>query len=258
MGYCGPITTIGREISLREKCALSSITSTSRQIDKEWRGSKASQHQPYRKQQPTVSTLVSENRSQQVPSCLFCSNKHFSASCTKVTDPDKRKRILRELRRCFVCLKSGHIGRDCNSRSRCFHCQRRHHSSICGSRTETPRTTDNHPQAHSADTTGQCSAPVARPSRNMPQTNAQRSQVSTNLYTSQHINNQTTLLQTARAQVHKVENPSECCNVRVILDACSQKSYITTRLRDRLNLPTVMSNKVLSTKVHLLLVILFS
>ena len=31
----------------------------------------------------------------------------------------------------------------------------------------------------------------------------------------------------------------------VILDSCSQKSYITTRLRNRLNLPTVMSNKVL-------------
>ena len=239
----GLLKRLGEEISLREKCALSSIASTSRQIDKEWRGSKTSQHQIYRKQQPTVSTLVSESRSQQVPSCLLCSSRHFSASCTKVTEPDARKRILRELRRCFVCLKSGHIGRDCNSRSRCFHCQGRHHASICGSRTETPR--DNHPNSHPADTQIQRSAPVTRPPHNMPQTNAQSSQVSTNLYTSQHISNQTTLLQTARAQVHKVENPFECCNVRVILDSCSQKSYITTRLRDRLNLPTVLSNKVL-------------
>ena len=154
----GLLKRSGEEISLREKCALSSIASTSHQIDKEWRGSKTSPHQIYRKQQPTVSTLVSESRSQQVPSCLFCSSRHFSASCTKVTEPDARKRILRELRRCFVCLKSGHIGRNCNSRSRCFHCQGRHHASICGSRTETPR--DNHPKSHPADTQIQRSAPV--------------------------------------------------------------------------------------------------
>ena len=90
----GLLQRLGEEIALRAKCALSSITSTSHQIDKEWHGSKASQHQPYRKQQPTVSMLVSDNRSQQVPSCLFCINKHFSASCTKVTGPDARKRFL--------------------------------------------------------------------------------------------------------------------------------------------------------------------
>jgi len=47
----GLLQRFGEEISLREKCALLSITGTSRQIDKECRGSKASQHQPYRKQQ---------------------------------------------------------------------------------------------------------------------------------------------------------------------------------------------------------------
>ena len=50
----GLLQRLGEEISLREKCALSSITSTSRQIDKEWRGSKASQHQP--EQQPKTTT----------------------------------------------------------------------------------------------------------------------------------------------------------------------------------------------------------
>ena len=194
---------------------LSSIANTSRQIDNEWRGSKTSQRQIYRKQQPIVSTLVSDSRSQQVPSCLFCSSRHFSASCTKVTEPDAWKRILQELRRCFVCLKSGHIGRDCNSRSRCFHCF--HHALICGSHTETPR--DNHPKSHPADTEVQRSASVTRPPHNMPQTNAQSSQVSTNLYT-------------ASAQIHKVENPFECCNVRVkplYFTTYKQSNYVITR-----------------------------
>ena len=34
--------------------------------------------------------------------------------------------------RCFVCLRKGHIARQCNSRSRCPHCSGRHHGSICG------------------------------------------------------------------------------------------------------------------------------
>ena len=224
----GLLEQLGEEISLREKCVLSSIGHTTRHAEKEWHGNRLNQNQSYRKQLPTASTLVVENRMPQVPNCLFCNSKHFSASCTKVTDPNARKKILRDLRRCFVCLRAGHINRDCNSRSRCFHCQGRHHSSICGSRAENP-------QAPSA----------IRPPQTVPQSTAPNAQVSTNLYISQDLNNHATLLQTAKAEVHKVDNPSEKCNVRVILDSCSQKSYITTRLRDRLNLHSVTSNKVL-------------
>ena len=224
----GLLEQLGEEISLREKCVLSSIGHTTRHAEKEWHGNRLNQNQSYRKQLPTASTLVVENRMPHVPNCLFCNSKHFSASCTKVTDPNARKKILRDLRRCFVCLRAGHINRDCNSRSRCFHCQGRHHSSICGSPPENP-------QAPSA----------IRPPQTVPQSTAPNAQVSTNLYISQDLNNHATLLQTAKAEVHKVDNPSEKCNVRVILDSCSQKSYITTRLRDRLNLHSVTSNKVL-------------
>ena len=75
------------------------------------------------------------------------------------------------------------------------------------------------------------------------QVEVQTRSVSTNLYLSQGERNQATLLQTAKAQVHEIRNPSN--KVRVILDSCSQKSYVTTRLRDKLNLPNINSNKVL-------------
>ena len=91
----GLLKKFGEEISLRDKCMLSSIGKTIRHTEKEYHGSRLTQTLSNRKQIPTASTLVVENRTTQVPSCLFCNSKHFSASCTKVTDPNARKKILR-------------------------------------------------------------------------------------------------------------------------------------------------------------------
>ena len=54
----------------------------------------------------------------------------------------------------------------------------------------------------------------------------------------------TSALQTARA---KVGNPSGdvYCNVRILLDYCAQKSYISTRLRNELCLPSIRTETVL-------------
>ena len=51
-------------------------------------------------------------------------------------------------------------------------------------------------------------------------------------------------LQTARA---KVGNPSGdvYCNVRILLDYCAQKSYISTRLSNELCLPSIRTETVL-------------
>ena len=57
---------------------------------------------------------------------LHCTERHFSASCSKVTDVSARKDILR---RCFMCLKRGHLADQCNKS--CRNCKRRHHQSIC-------------------------------------------------------------------------------------------------------------------------------
>ena len=51
--------------------------------------------------------------------------------CNILTDPRVRKVILRYKAKCFVCLKSGHRGVDCNSKVTCFKCKQRHHISIC-------------------------------------------------------------------------------------------------------------------------------
>ena len=236
----GLVEALGEELTLREKCALASIGS--RQTSRESRGgTRVNNFAGNRVQPSTTSTLIAEGTSYRgngnIPICLFCGNKHFSASCTTVTDPNVRKKVIRDKKRCFLCLRGGHLSRNCGSNSKCYRCHGRHHSSICGSRAEVSNNAGN-------QTPLQRNYPQ-HPTQPSDQSMPSNTPVSTNLYISQHYSNEVTLLQTARAQVHGLQDPSKFCNVRVILDSCSQKTYITTRLRDRLNLPTVNTRKVL-------------
>ena len=102
----GIFKEFGEELSLREKCVLvptSEQTSTRENQKGNFKSyGSGSNHS-------TTSTLVVNNERQRVvpfnnvPFCLFCGDRHYSASCTKVTDPDARKSIIREKKRCFNC-----------------------------------------------------------------------------------------------------------------------------------------------------------
>ena len=63
--------------------------------------------------------------------CYFCDQPgHKSYKCT---DPDKRKGILKKKGRCFLCLKSGNIVKNCPSDMKCMKCTAKHHSIVCKS-----------------------------------------------------------------------------------------------------------------------------
>ena len=240
----GLLKALGEELALREKCALASSESAS--------GSTKSRPNVNRGQfgnsQPSTSATLMVNNEKQggrnyngVPFCLFCGNKHYSSSCMTVTDPNTRKKIIREKKRCFVCLRGGHISRDCRSTSKCYRCQGKNHVSICGSHADV-RAVDNaatrsvatlHEQNRSQQVTQNTSH------------NPQNPSVSTHISTSCDSSKTAVLLQTARAKVHRVDSENEVCNLRLILDSCSQKSYVTRKLKERLQIPTKSTDKVL-------------
>jgi hypothetical protein len=60
--------------------------------------------------------------------CAFCQKPHYSASCEDVCDVNKRKEILKRDGRCFVCLRKGHITKQCDKR--CRKSQGLHHQLI--------------------------------------------------------------------------------------------------------------------------------
>lgn len=87
--------------------------------------------QPTRKprEQPhTAATLFS---GYSPASCCYCQQQHAAEACTTVKGIKDRKRILRKSGRCFICLRRGHICRECRSRSKCSKCRARHHVSVC-------------------------------------------------------------------------------------------------------------------------------
>ena len=80
-----------------------------------------------REQPHTAATLLSGNLS---ANCCYCQQQHAAEACTTVKRIEDRKQILRKSGRCFVCLRRGHISRECRSQSKCHKCSARH-VSVC-------------------------------------------------------------------------------------------------------------------------------
>ena len=161
------------------------------------------------------------------PFCTFCQNSHASNSCTKVTDPQVRLKLIKEKGKCFVCLKSGHISRMCQSNIKCFQCQKRHHVALCGafgknSSVSNPLSINEPPVLLNRGSHNQTSTHVGHVSQN-----------------------NCILLQTARAKVSSPMNEAIFSEVRFLLDSGAQKTYITDNLAQSLNLPIMGKDKVM-------------
>ena len=64
--------------------------------------------------------------------CVYCDDEHHkSYECKKVVTPTERKRKLQLKKLCFNCTGAKHHAAQCRSRVTCFHCKKKHHSSIC-------------------------------------------------------------------------------------------------------------------------------
>ena len=71
-------------------------------------------------------------------SCMYCLGTHMSKDCTQIAEVKKRKEILRKCRRCFKCLRKGHVVKNCRGKHQCDSCENSdHHVSICNPETST-------------------------------------------------------------------------------------------------------------------------
>jgi hypothetical protein len=67
----------------------------------------------------------------------LCENtEHKAISCSNVSAPSERKRILAEKRLCFNCAIGQHAASSCKSKISCQNCQKRDQTSICPSSIE--------------------------------------------------------------------------------------------------------------------------
>ena len=190
------------------------------------------QHRNGERKPPSTPSLIAGQPS--TSTCCYCNNSHLPEKCDTVTQIESRKQALRRSGQCFMCLRRGHLARDCRSSSRCQICKGRHHSSIC-SNTQPSRPTPSSsdpvtiPQSSALTTTHTTlnpSAPVYNPVNTLVTTPA--------LCNS---SNTIVLLQTATTKVSNPLDPSLAQNVRIVLDCGSQKSYLAKRVSDHLQLP---------------------
>jgi len=79
--------------------------------------------------------MVTQNtRSVQVMCpCIFCHNNHYNDECTECTTVSERKKILSQQKRCFICLKTGHMLKQCPSlhKKACCYCGKRNNHNQC-------------------------------------------------------------------------------------------------------------------------------
>ena len=166
----------------------------------------------------TSSSLLSGNnkfkRSSETLLCLFCNKNHKSQNCKIVTHVETRKNILKDKRRCFVCLKGGHISKQCTTKIECYKCSKRHHVALCEFNNENKKDDKNTPKKddNKTDTNVNFNSP-----------------------------SESVLLETARVTV---ENNNLKYRARVLFDNGSQSSYITPSLREKLKLKSINSRDV--------------
>ena len=205
------LTFFREELQLREKCVLGATATKERKPE-----------YVNRRQQSTTGSFYTDSGKSSKDNtrhdfwCTFCKGNHKSVSCGVVTEPDARRSILRRKGKCFNCLQSGHISNNCSSGRKCYRCGGKHHTSICSTQVQKQ---SGFPKQEETPKTGQS--------------------VSTNLYITRSMSNEHILLQTARAPVHSPNSECPPQQTRILFDSCSQKSYITTRLRKKLNLKSV-------------------
>lgn len=90
----------------------------------------------YSNKEPDKESKISskENNKQKLgktPTCLFCSEKHYSNQCSNVSDISQRLKILKDNKRCLRCLGTGHFQQNCNNDKPCYFCKLDHHSVLC-------------------------------------------------------------------------------------------------------------------------------
>ena len=184
---------------------------------------------PQFQKHPTTGSFVVETTPPlPTPTCVYCSEMHFSASCLKITDINARKTILKRDKRCFKCLRKGHGAEQCDKS--CRKCKRRHHQSICPEQTNnSPRNTNTPPHYESG---------VQKAQDNEHSSTTTATTTSENAKAKHRV-----LLQTATA-IATNEEGTKSTTIRVLFDNGSQRSYITDSLRSRLQLKSLNTEKL--------------
>ena len=181
----------------------------------------------------TTSSFFSKGENQKTfVKCSYCRGEHFSSECKKVSSSKARKSILQRDGRCFVCLRTGHLSRSCQNKRNCRNCGGRHHQSICSALDIQEKETEQLKENGATIVSQANSAVVRQQGESQPEnqvvTAAARSNTS----------NRGVVLQTAKTYAFGPD-PNSKQLLRVLFDLCSQRTYISEELKQKLKLKSL-------------------
>ena len=151
-------------------------------------------------------------KSTKTTSCVFCGSKYSSNRSLLISETSARKKLIKQKRVCFVCLKEGHLANTCSEKYSCRKYHGRHSIAIW-----------TFPK------------PGANPVIN-------NSQLSSSNNLSDNKNNVS--LQTATAQISGNFQLPKTETLNIIFDSGSQRSYITDDLCKRLKWLVIRKEKI--------------
>ncbi|XP_062602892.1 uncharacterized protein LOC134264633 [Saccostrea cucullata] len=154
--------------------------------------------------------------------CIFCEQNHWSDECTDFRTIDERKQKIRG--RCYICLRPGHLNKDCKVDKPCFHCHqtKKHHRSLCNKKM--PLSRDS---SHFTETS------------EIYDTETVHDVPENSLLSSSSM----VLMQTARTDASDLKGRRDE-SVRILMDSGSQRTYVTEELVSRLNLQRKQTEEI--------------
>ena len=209
---------------------------------------------PYKDKQLSAETLVanSQHRSRGQytkgePSkpCIFCKGIHFNDNCDKYFTITNRKSQLTSQGRCFICLKIGHLCKECPSAQMksCYYCKRigHHHRSICPKKFDQSFNSTGDQALVSLSSEKGHSQPLVTTS----ETGTESVSVANNVNLSHSLLacGERVLLQTAKVIVLAEDGSRISANL--LLDSASQWTFMTDRLAKQLKLSSQQRESLL-------------
>ena len=149
-----------------------------------------------------------------------------------VTSSKARKSILQKEGHCFVCLRTGNLSRSCQNKRNCRNSGGRYHQSICSNLHIQEKEAEQFKENGATIVSQANSAVVRQQGERKPEnqvvTAAARSNTS----------NRGVVLQTAKTYAFGPD-PNSKQLVRMLFDLCSQRTYISEELKQKLNLKSL-------------------
>lgn len=193
--------------------------------------------QPYKKvNRPEFSSSVMAKKSL---FCIWCEKTtHRSSECirTKNMTLEQKKEYLKSKKACMICLKIGHYANNCRSYPKCLHCTKRHTFVMCpnirNQSAEIALATNKTPDVTPSTS---CCSKFTKQDEEIPKLN----EINQGVYSSHK--NFTTLLHTLFVNLSYKD---KVVKVRALFDSGSQKSYISKRVAEKLQLVPVSNHSI--------------